>query len=327
MYLLIIILVKALSMGKLLIFVISLGFVYLILCGTTLSVLAESIDTSADNTQLPASLSGPVYATVITGYVVDENGNGVSNAVVTLLQNGGKWQFAGKIHYAPRSDENPQISGIDHPGSFTFGEVVSGNYTVTAEKDGFTGSKDFYVSSDTGKKITHEPLRFSETAVNVSLKGYKVPVFNSTQISYTGAITGSVYDGSHGLRVANVTLWQSGQMLKVPKNPQRSLPGTYQFEHIPPGQYEVRAEACDVAGNWHNSSISVTVVDTPVQADVVLSTMAGSQLPPNTPTPAPSPDNTSEQPDSTTPFPETGDVLLAITIAALIVGLFHRPKE
>ena len=333
MYLLIIYRVKILVTGKYTVLIVSFSLLCVGLCFSSTIVLAEVIGTPGYNLSQPTTFPEPAYATIITGYVIDEDGNGVTNAVVTLWQNGKPWEFSGKIQYNSGTN-NPQSSSILNPGSFTFGEVATGNYTIRAEKDGFLGSTYFYVSSDTGRKFGEAPLRFSETSVKVLLKGYRVPDFTPIQLSYAGSINGTVYDLLHKRASANVSLWQNGQMVKMPKNPQSSSPnGTYIFEHLAPGQYEVRAETGDASGNTHNSSTSVMVANATVAADVVIASIG--MAPPVTW--APTPDATyavtsipvqsamlNTSVNTPAPFPSMGIILIAMGMAAAFVYYINR---
>jgi hypothetical protein len=203
--------------------------------------------------------------------------------------------------------ENPQSSDIHNgnEGYFIFGFVDPGSYTVKAEKDGYMGSTSL---TFTDKTIT----------VNVTITGYHVPSFSPEQLSYNGAITGTVHEtsGQDMTDGANVSLWQGGRLEKMPGNPQLGTGSTYLFEHLPPGQYEVRA-AMQYARVFRNDSakVSVNVSNGTVTADIVLPFAA-----PQPPTPPPS-----------TPLPSSSSgittILLSIGVAILLMGTLSRTRR
>jgi hypothetical protein len=207
----------------------------------------------------PSTQAVAIYPGLMTGYVFDEGGNPVSAANVTLWQDGMLW-LQSKSVYA--SSANPQTSDIHNgnEGYYLFGVVDPGNYTVRAEKDGHEGSAGLVFG-------------YNSVIINVTLTGYRIPSFSEEQLSYTGAITGTVYDmsGQDMTNGANVSLWQDGQMLKMPGNPQVGLGNAYLFEHLAPGRYEVRAVMHYVAVfKDYPANISVNVSNDVVSADIVL---------------------------------------------------------
>jgi hypothetical protein len=246
---------------------------------------------------------------MITGYALDEDGNPVSAANVTLWQDGQFWQHT-RVTYA--GSENPYASDIHNgnEGYFIFGFVNPGSYTVKAEKDGYTGSASLTFNDKT-------------VLVNVTITGYHVPSFSLEQLSYTGAITGTVYEssGQDMTAGANVSLWQDGLMVKIPGNPQVGIGSNYMFEHLPPGQYEVRA-AMQYARvfRYNSAKISVNVSNSKVTADIELPFAAPHLSPTLLPTSMPS------SSPSPSPSPGVAMVMLSLVIGILLFGIFWKAR-
>jgi len=107
------------------------------------------------------------------------------------------------------SIHSPATSGVLIEGSFAFGHLFPGEYTLTAEKDGYKSSSvSFRVGEDT-MSPNQLSATLHEVQVNITLTGYHVPTFTPEQRSYTGAITGKILDRSGGATsVAKVSLWE-----------------------------------------------------------------------------------------------------------------------
>jgi hypothetical protein len=205
---------------------------------------------------LPARMtSGPVPGAYIEGYVFDEDGKPVPNAIVSLWQDGRLWQ---PENYRLNNCINPQTTNIPYQvtagylmeGSYQYGYLYPGEYTLTVEKDGYKSkSVSVHVGEDTMKE-TMLSFRPPAIIINVTLSGYKVPTFTPQQLSYTGAITGTLRTTSGRYPPhANMSLWQDGRMVETLDNPQasfeRNVSGMtidYMFEHLAPGHYTVVAE-------------------------------------------------------------------------------------
>jgi hypothetical protein len=183
--------------------------------------------------------------------------------------------------------------------------VDPGSYTVKAEKDGYSGLANLNFNDKT-------------IVVNVTVTGYHVPSFSPEQLSYTGAITGTVYEtsGQDMTAGANVSLWQDGRLVKMPGNPQLGVGSNYLFEHLAPGQYEVRAAMQYVRVFRNNSAnVYVNVSDSKVTADIVLPFTA-PQMPPPTPSPTP----------RASPWAGIAVVLLSMGVAILLICMFRRTR-
>jgi hypothetical protein len=252
----------------------------------------------------------------IKGFVVDEDGNPVPDANVSFWQDG---------QLVPCNMGNPQQSryfddikyystSSEYVGMFWLGEVYPGNYTIRAEKQGYTGS--------TTVNVTPVEVHYA-FAANVTLAEYHVPVLTPQQRNLTGGIAG-VITGENGTAWpgVKVTLWQGGNVVLVPGNPQkpvaRSVEGrevNYQFDHLAPGQYTVVFEYRGLENETKN--ISVNVTDRPVMADIVLSNLI-PVVPLNDATPSPPP----------SPLPTTGpDTLLILSsIGAAFLVISRRLK-
>jgi hypothetical protein len=231
---------------------------------------------------IPAHLTeGSVPTTYVTGYVFDEAGNPVPSAIVTLRQDGNLWQ-AGKFMYDDGANPittniySPAASGVLTEGSFSFGLLFPGEYTLTAEKGGYKSSSvSFRVGEDT-MSPNQLSATLHEAYVNITLTGYHVPTFTPEQRSYTGAIAGTIRDRTGGgTSDANVSLWKDGHMVDAPDNPQAltvlNISGryvNYAFEHLAPGHYMVLVEYYGV--DW-NDTISVDIGTDMVMADIVSS--------------------------------------------------------
>ena len=249
---------------------ISLG-----LCFSSTTVLAQSPSaTIQPGVSLPAYIrEGPVPGGYITGYVLDMDGNPVPGATVSLLQDGQLWNPGKYSCFAPYPyGVNPQTTRIAYhdtegflrEGSFLFGLPVQDEYTLTAEKDGSNGSVRAYVEGDS-----------QVISVNITLSSYRQPTYSSEQLSYTGAVAGEIRGDQGYPASANISLWQDGQMVKMPDNSQDTLERNYSgqrvdylFEHLAAGNYTVMAEYWN--GDNYSETISISVGTRPMRADMVL---------------------------------------------------------
>ncbi|MGA9139910.1 MAG: carboxypeptidase-like regulatory domain-containing protein [Methanocella sp.] len=203
--------------------------------------MAQSSEPAATPTIVPWYLQTPDYSGgAIGGTVLDEDGKAVSSAVVTLWLDGKQWQHNPKLAYYA-SSVNPCTSGIygNNPGSYSFSPVEQGNYSITADKDGFHGSATVIIDNAT--------INVTST-VNIILQGYRIPVPSQEQLSYTGGIAGTLRTVQEYRMEGNVSLWRDGELVALPENPQWTITRYYQgreisflFEHLAPGQYEVIA--------------------------------------------------------------------------------------
>lgn len=217
----------------------------------------------------------------ISGKVLDTDGLPVPDAIVTLSQDGSPVINNYTIHEnpqasAPYSDQSISDYGSQKltpdEGSFAFGSIYPGNYTLTAEIDGYKDSVTVLLVSNTDAII-----------VNITLIGYSVPALTPAQMSETGAIAGKTTDLQGIISgVTNVTLWQNGSVVRIPKNPQYSYQnGTYLFEHLAPGEYMLTAEV-----QGHSSfPVTVEVGNSTVTANLMV--QGYIEMIPPSPTPGP----------------------------------------
>lgn len=253
-------------------------------CLPLITVCAQSSDATLQPVvSLPPRMTeGPVPGGVISGYVLDEDGKPVSRAVVTLWQNGQIWQ---PLNYALNACVNPQETNIAYSnkygylkeGSFEFGLLYPGEYTLTVEKDGYKdGSANIHIGNDTMRQTILDPGP-PATIVNITLSGYYVPTLTPEQLAYNGSIAGTLRSAyGPGVEDVNVSLWQDGRMINRPDNPQSSLQRNfsgksvdYLFEHVAPGRYTVRAEY--IYPLPYNDTVSVDVGTDAATADIILS--------------------------------------------------------
>lgn len=284
---------------------------------------------------IPAHLTeGSVPAAYVTGYVFDEDGKPVPCATVTLRQDGNLWQ-AGK--FMLRDGANPYATSIHNQvtmgylteGSFAFGLLFPGEYTLTAEKDGYKSSSvGFHVGEDT--MSPNQLFAAShEIHANITLAGYHVPTFTPEQRSYTGAIAGTIRDRTGDTTPqANVSLWKDGHMVDAPDNPQASswqnVSGravNYAFEHLAPGHYTVMAE---YYGFGWNDSISVDVGTDTVMADIISPYGFPHPSRPPSLTASPSADNSVSPSTESRPTPALP--WLAVLLILGIVACFMDKK-
>lgn len=188
---------------------------------------------------------------IIFGVVEDSLGNPVSNATVTLWQQGKLWQSSGVVW---GSGLNPQTTayyqyGSDMPeGSFAFGIVQPGSYLLTAEKGGYSKTVIINIQGSMPQE-TFDSAVMPVEQIDFHLGEYPFTFYPEVDRSNAGAITGFI-NGSRGLASGvNVTLMQGGNVVSMVRNPQissdRVIPedgGNYLFEHLARGQYRVVIE-------------------------------------------------------------------------------------
>ncbi len=284
-------------------------------CGTGASYAQTPSSTALMTPVIPfgAPGSAPAVCGAINGLVLDINGIPVSGANVTLWKNGllavdtSNWITTSEI-YNPNDASNE--------GSFTFYGVYPGNYTVRAEKDGYVGETLANVSNDTIHHTIAEINASSDTVnADIILQGYRAPVFDTARNVYGGGISGVAFDQVGTIiPVAEITLMQNGQIVRMPKNPQHTqYNGTYIFDHIAPGQYQLTAEI-----EGHKSSpITVEVNNSTVVANMTVQDYA--YAPPGIPAPTSSAMSTQYPSPSQavpTPFPGLSAILLTIAISS-----------
>ncbi len=268
-----------------------------IVCLSSLPSLAQSPNgTVQPGASLPAHLTN-VPGAYIAGYVMDEDGKPVPYANVTLWQDGRLWS----TKYVLVPSNNPQMSRIAYTnesgglsflkeGGFLFGFAAPGEYTLTADKDGYKSSSvKVHVGEETisPSQLESVPHPFM---VNITLSGYRVPTLTPGQRANTGAIIGNIKSRyGYGGGGINVSLWRDEILVRLPDNPQTSFRRDYSgkevdfvFEHLPPGNYTVMATY--YAGGRYDETVSVDVGTGTVTADIMLM----HEPPPPLATPAPS---------------------------------------
>lgn len=135
-------------------------------------------------------------------------------------------------------------------------------------------------------------------------------------INYSGEITGSIKDLSgQYLSGVNVSLWQNGQILKSPENPQLAS-RNYSFGHLAPGQYELSAVMIHFEQFAYTKSIEVK--NDTVTMDIVIP-FYWTQIAP-TQQIIPTISKITSIPDlSVTPAPLPGIMEIVITISIGII--------
>lgn len=333
---------KELINSKLIYLAIIISILATVIYVSSIILSAQSQEATVPPVSVPPSLTeGPVPGGLIRGIVSDENGNLVSGATVTLWQNGEMWQH-GEYEFVP--GDNPKTTNIanNNEGSYVFGFVYPGQYTVTAEKDGYRGSASVFVGNETMHQTVVESGDPADIVMaNITLVGYYMPTLSPEQLSRTGAIMGTIRSaGTTSVRVAdvNVSLWQNGQMVIMPDNPQasssRDFSGKsvdYLFEHLAPGQYQVRAEYSIPPPESYNDTVAVDLGYGTVTADIVLSHVYSHPIL-STPSPTPPPDTipvtsgSPSQPSTTTepkPIPAIPGMLV-LSVIVLVTCFMHR---
>ncbi len=240
----------------------------LIICISFLIVFFSSITALAQSSGL-AMPNG-----YIMGYVLDENGNPVPGADVSVWQNGQLWKPQQYGDYSGDDNGNPQTTRITYvnadgfvkEGGFLFDLPYPDEYTITAEKGRYKGSANIHVSQNSSSHII----------VNITLDGYYQPTFTPDQLSYNGVIVGDIRDihGYNNWRY-DVSLWRDGHLVIMPNNPQtcgiHNYSGTqvdYIFEHLAPGGYTVMVSYLTY---YYNDNVSVDIDTRPMRADILLS--------------------------------------------------------
>jgi hypothetical protein len=264
------------------------------ICVSFHPVLAQSSGaTMQAEPSLPTHLTN-VPSAYIVGYSLDEDGKPVSMANVSLWQDSQLWSTERVL--VPSN--NPQTTRVAYTnesgtlgdlkeGGFLFGFVAPGNYTLTAEKDGYKNSSvNVHVGEETISPNQLESVAHA-VAINITLDGYHVPTLTSSQLANTGAIIGKI-SSQFGYGSGNVSLWQDGQLVTLPDNPQMSFRRSYAgkgvdyvFEHLPPGHYTVKV-LYHAGPTDQEDAIPVDVGTGIVTADIMLTHM----IPLPRPTPA-----------------------------------------
>lgn len=212
---------------------------------------APTVTATVTATPTPTPTPAIVYSQYLVGSVVDDLGNSVPDANVTLWQNGQMLNYSG----------NPQYSGdgLAAPlGAYYFiiqqDALQPGGYQILAVKDGFMGSIIIDYNGTTVNK-------------NIRIPGYVyVPQPTTTptptpSVTYPQYLTGLVLDcNGKSVPYANVTLWQNGQLASSPNNPQLSSAGAssalgmYNFtinqNTLQAGEYRIMAEIGGQSGNY-----------------------------------------------------------------------------
>jgi hypothetical protein len=255
-------------------------FYFNVLLFSVMAFAQSSSDSPQPVVSLPAYMtSGPVPGANVEGYVYDEDGKPIPNANISLWLDGQLWQpttdiLNGRGNPQTTNLPNQVTAGYLMEGSYQFGMLYPGNYTLIVEKSVYRSKPVyFHIGNDT---LMETPLSAgpSPTVINITLTGYHVPTFTPKQLSYSGSIAGSLHTiyGQHSLQ-ANVSLWQDGRMVDTPDNPQASIERNYNgmtidyiFKHLAPGNYTVKAE---YYGPSPADTISVDVGTGTVRADIL----------------------------------------------------------
>lgn len=242
---------------------------------------------------------------VITGLVLDEYGQPVPNATVTLMQGGRLWQPNESVF---SGITNPQTSGFegDKVGWYDFSLLYPGQYTIMVEKWGYKGSASVQIN-DTNVHSPH--------SVNIILEDFDAAL-SQEQVSYRGGVAGQIWDTMHDLLVhyANVSICHDGQMVRISDNPQKSMDGNFSFRHLAPGRYEIKIEAPQPSGDIVCENATVDVGTGIVNNDIIMQHYASHH--PSAPTRSPvsaSPSPTPEPPTAT-PAPSTGAIMVLLCV-------------
>ncbi len=202
----------------------------------------------------------------ITGYVQDEYGQPVPDAIVTLWQDGRMWQPNESILHGIT---NPQATGLDDykKGWFLFGLLFPGDYELTAGKRGYNGTASVHINASVpvNNKTVYSPY-----SITIVIEDFDASL-SQEQVSYRGAIAGEIWNGPHMKQVyyANVSIWQDGQMVKITGNPQKSM-GNYSFKHLAPGQYLIKTEAMVPSGSIITENTTVDIGTGLVNKEIVM---------------------------------------------------------
>ena len=287
----------------------------------------SQISTPVPGVTIPINSNSGFVGSTIEGHVLDANGEPVSNAVLTLLENG---QI---VNPSGGSNGNPQISRLysynymGDVGFFDFVVYNTGQYTLTAQLDGYNSSIEVFVNNDSAGNTS---------IVNITLSGYRVPVLSKEQLEYTGAVTGIVLDRNGViLPGVNVSLWQNDQLVKIPNNPQLALLGgnRFLFANLSPGHYELLANTMYTSASSFVDQAYVDVYNSTVTTNITMQNYTYLNMTPPS-MPAQNPSNTPV-PGTVTPkdlpppsaFPASLYVLLSICTASLICLHKNRSKD
>jgi hypothetical protein len=224
------------------------------------------------------------------------------------------------------SNGNPQISRLysyntdftGDVGSFEFVVYNAGQYTLTAQLDGYNSSIEVFVNNDSAGNTS---------IANVTLSSYSVPVLSKEQLACAGAVTGVVM-GRNGaiLPGVNVSLWQNGQLVKIPNNPQLALLGgnRFLFANLSPGHYELIANTMYTSLSSFVDTAYVDMYNNTVTSNITMQNytyinMTPPSIPPQNPSNTPTPGTvTPNYLPSPSAFPASLYVLLSIGATTLI---------
>ncbi len=207
---------------------------------------------------------------------------GGDTSVITaqLYQDGAPAHISGIVVYFDQSDASKGDLQSSSVSTDTNGAATT--YYTSKANDGSTSIRAYITSSQDGSILAQDNVQLS--------------------IVISGSISGIIEDSKGNLiPYANVSLWQNGQLVRIPENPQQSgdgrgiALGSYNYYRVPLGQYTVTAEK-----EGHKLSVSINLVGNGVTADIALSDYTYNA--PATPTPTPGQSANPTNNDQITPI-------------------------
>jgi protocatechuate 3,4-dioxygenase beta subunit len=169
----------------------------------------------------------------ISGTVLDENGNPVISAQVTVWINS-------------NAQSNSTVTGYgkattDAHGEYTIDALPAGNYLVRAQAAGFI--PEFYDNASSPQTATLVQLTTNQTAVDIDF-----------ELTAGGGISGTVTDAGTAAPIAHAYVHVRGALRGMEFGTRTDAQGQYRIEGLPSGNYSVFFAASRYIGEYYDDT-------------------------------------------------------------------------
>jgi protocatechuate 3,4-dioxygenase beta subunit len=219
----------------------------ILLCTAALAGQVQSVAPASQLSQAQTpSMTFPVKGTaLISGQVIDANGDGVANAVVTL--NGGLQQVALTIQVG-EIPGGPRRTLTNSEGHFVFFDLAAGSYSIDVTKPGF-------LPGAYGRRRAGGPSQSVRIADAERKTRLEVRVWEHAAIS--GRLLDEAGEPMVGVQVRalNRVFWRGRAQWALGPTATTDDRGVYRLDAIEPGEYLVVVPATPI-------TLPTTVLDT-----------------------------------------------------------------